>query len=559
MRPPAFAVALVTIAVLSSTCCGGVAGAEPAVSYRPPVDAPVVDTFRPPPQRWAEGNRGVDYDTVAGTAVRAAAGGEVVFAGQVGGSMHVVVLHSDGIRTSYSFLASVSAHRGDRVGQGDPLGTTAGLFHFGARSGGEYIDPLLLFTPGRPRVHLVPDGQRRRGSEREERRGLLRGLGRRIAGVVGGGVDAADWARRQGQKAFVGAARAAEAGLALSARVVYARVAGHLDELRGLAHYVQALHPLATAREMGRAALEWWHDRTNCTPASRSPPPLKKRHVAVLVAGLGSTHENAAVYEVDTAALGYRSQDVWRFSYRGGTTDQNHYGATDTTVDIRRSARRLRELIQQTAAANPGVPIDVIAHSQGGLVARAALALEFDGLDPRLPPIGSVVTLGTPHRGTDGATALAMLSHTLPGRGLQWAYRRLRPDAVDPRGQSVRQMAETSTFIRDLNRHPLPTGVWLTSVAARDDLVVPARHSRVRGGQHVVVAAPGGLQEHDRLPGSPQAQREIALAVAHLPPTCQPFGTHMTRAFVAGQISILEDRVGAALWAAGRLVDVGGA
>ena len=74
------------------------AAAEPTgnVVYQPPVDAPVTDVFRPPAQRWSAGNRGVDYGTTEGQVVRAAAPGQVVFAGQVGGSLHVVVLHADG-------------------------------------------------------------------------------------------------------------------------------------------------------------------------------------------------------------------------------------------------------------------------------------------------------------------------------------------------------------------------------------------------------------------------------------------------------------------------------
>src|SRR4051812_34972384 len=90
-------------------CCPLVGRALPAaaatgpapVVYEPPVDAPVVDPFRPPPQPWAAGNRGVDFGTTAGQPVTAAADGEVVFAGNVGGSLHVVILHADGIRTSY--------------------------------------------------------------------------------------------------------------------------------------------------------------------------------------------------------------------------------------------------------------------------------------------------------------------------------------------------------------------------------------------------------------------------------------------------------------------------
>jgi murein DD-endopeptidase MepM/ murein hydrolase activator NlpD len=129
-----------------------------AVGYQPPVDAPVVDPFRAPPAPWAAGNRGIEYATAPGTRVGAAADGTVVFAGMVGGTLHVVVRHADGIRTSYSFLRTLLVHRGDEVVQSGPVGTTGDRVHFGARIGDVYIDPALLFgDAGPPRVHLVPD------------------------------------------------------------------------------------------------------------------------------------------------------------------------------------------------------------------------------------------------------------------------------------------------------------------------------------------------------------------------------------------------------------------
>ena len=48
--------------------------------YRAPVDAPVTDPFRPPPEPWSPGNRGIEYATVPGTPVRAIGPGAVVFA-----------------------------------------------------------------------------------------------------------------------------------------------------------------------------------------------------------------------------------------------------------------------------------------------------------------------------------------------------------------------------------------------------------------------------------------------------------------------------------------------
>ncbi|MGI8794202.1 MAG: murein hydrolase activator EnvC family protein [Acidimicrobiales bacterium] len=126
------------------------------VAYRPPVDAPVTDPFRPPAQRWGAGNRGVEYGTQPGTRVRAAGAGVVSFAGQVGGTLHVTVAHRDGVRTSYSFLASISVRRGQTVRGGQVVGITGERrLHFGARRGTAYFDPLSLFTD-RYRVRLVP-------------------------------------------------------------------------------------------------------------------------------------------------------------------------------------------------------------------------------------------------------------------------------------------------------------------------------------------------------------------------------------------------------------------
>jgi murein DD-endopeptidase MepM/ murein hydrolase activator NlpD len=149
-------------------------------SYAPPVDAPIADRFRPPATPYGPGNRGVDYATPPGTPVLAAGPGMVTFAGQVGGARHVVVLHGDGVRTSYSFLSDVAVRRGDDVDQGTHLGTTGTKpLHFGARVGDQYIDPLSLFARVRVRVRLLPDdgkGLPPAAKERGALERLVRGL-----------------------------------------------------------------------------------------------------------------------------------------------------------------------------------------------------------------------------------------------------------------------------------------------------------------------------------------------------------------------------------------------
>src|SRR5688572_29153669 len=113
-------------AVCSTTLVDVPSAAPQDPPYVPPVDAPVLDPFRPPASRYGPGNRGLEYDTAPGTPVAAVADGRVTFAGSVAGSLHVTILHEDGLRTTYSFLARVEVVAGQRLQQRDVVGVTAG-------------------------------------------------------------------------------------------------------------------------------------------------------------------------------------------------------------------------------------------------------------------------------------------------------------------------------------------------------------------------------------------------------------------------------------------------
>lgn len=134
-----------------------------AVAYHPPLDAPVQDGFRPPTQRFGAGNRGLEYSTVPGSAVRAAAAGSVTFAGQVGGARYVTILHADRLRTTYGPLATIEVANGQAVGDGTVIGTTGPLLLWTARLGTAYLDPDLLLAASSPAepdvagVRLVPN------------------------------------------------------------------------------------------------------------------------------------------------------------------------------------------------------------------------------------------------------------------------------------------------------------------------------------------------------------------------------------------------------------------
>lgn len=145
------------------------AAAQATVTYRPPVDAPVIDPFRAPTSPYGPGNRGIDYATVPGTAVRAVAAGTVTFAGSVAGSRYVTVQHADGLRSSYGDLGSISVIEGQVVAGGDEVGRAGDTLHLGVRRGDEYLDPEALFAAAVPEVRLIPVADFGAGGTDDER------------------------------------------------------------------------------------------------------------------------------------------------------------------------------------------------------------------------------------------------------------------------------------------------------------------------------------------------------------------------------------------------------
>jgi len=166
-------IAVVAVSFALARRADAVARPAPAAAYEWPVDAPVADRFRPPSTPYAAGNRGIDFDTRAGQPVFVVAAGEVVFAGPVGRTLHIVVLHADGLRTSYSYLKGVVVRRGGQVDRGDVVGTAGETFHFGIRAGTAYLDPLLFLRPRALRPYLVRDDGVR-GARREPAGGRAR-------------------------------------------------------------------------------------------------------------------------------------------------------------------------------------------------------------------------------------------------------------------------------------------------------------------------------------------------------------------------------------------------
>ena len=500
------------------------AGGQEPVRYVPPVDAPVVDPFRPPANRFGAGNRGLTYDLPSGTPVRAAAAGQVTFAGTVAGTRHVTVLHPDGLRTSYSFLESVGVQRGDAVAQGDVLGTAGAGFHLGVRSGDAYLDPAALFAGVEVRVRLVPHEEPLPPTDAgllRERIALLEKV--RERGLLERVRDFAMDAGTEGLE-LVGA------GLE-----VY-------DQLSGGTLLV----------EVGTNLADGIRSRRECTPEHRDPPTVDASgRIAVLVAGHGSSSEHASVDELRLDEVGYRSSDVLRYSYAGGRVPDpdgalapalsgitaRPYEAPDTWGDLVAEGRDLADLVEEVAAARPGATIDLYAHSQGGIVTRLALA-ELAERPGGTAVLGQVVTMGTPHDGTDLATAARLLTdqdRTSIETLARLAGTELRPDAL-----AVSQMSEASVLIQRLQVEGVPDGVDLRTIGARGDLVVTGDKTSV-DGHHAAMLDLVGLDAHEDIPGSTGAIEEIALGLAGLPPSCRSVADLLLDAAVPEVISFAEN------------------
>jgi murein DD-endopeptidase MepM/ murein hydrolase activator NlpD len=113
-----------------------------------PLQAPVVSPFGPRGSRF---HSGVDFAAPAGTGIRAAGPGRVVWAGWRDGGWGelVVIAHGSGVRSMYAHLSRVEVRLGEKVGAGFEVGrvgatgdATGPHLHFELRVRGAAVDPL---------------------------------------------------------------------------------------------------------------------------------------------------------------------------------------------------------------------------------------------------------------------------------------------------------------------------------------------------------------------------------------------------------------------------------
>lgn len=414
-----------------------------AVRYQAPVEGRVLRTFDPPATAFGAGHRGVDLDVAVGGSVGAAAAGVVHFAGPVAGRRWVSIAHADGHLTTYGPLADLRVARGQAVHAGRPIG----VLDAGGHGSGGRDQGLHWGARDHTGTYIDPLS-------------LLGGDDRRPS-LVGEGA----W--------------------------------------RGTDHQVRAYQPW----EGGRAA----GVLVGSSPSAERPGfavPPNPNHLIVLP-GLATS---SASQVLDAEHLGYDPGSVTAFSYAGRSRvageetdprrDQLPYGPQDTWQGPAPAAVLLAEQLRAQAAREPGRAVDLIGHSMGGLVILHYLAHHHDPYDTSLPPIGHVVTIGSPLRGSDLAVVGAVLADdVLLGPVAEGVRGRLGPagQGLPLHAPAIGELASGSDATQRLARAwgralgagaagPLATGTRVLTIGGSRDVVVtphrtrhPATHDSAHG------------------------------------------------------------------------------
>jgi murein DD-endopeptidase MepM/ murein hydrolase activator NlpD len=98
--------------------------------------------------RWGRMHTGIDIAAPSGTPVSAAAGGQVVIAGWMGGYGNLIVIdHGGGMATAYAHLSAIyasgSVSQGQAIGAVGSTGNSTGNhLHFEVRVNGSPVDPM---------------------------------------------------------------------------------------------------------------------------------------------------------------------------------------------------------------------------------------------------------------------------------------------------------------------------------------------------------------------------------------------------------------------------------
>ncbi len=167
------------------------------------------------------------------------------------------------------------------------------------------------------------------------------------------------------------------------------------------------------------------------------------------------------------------------------------------TGDLRVQARRLGDLAERTLASTGDDSVDVIGYSAGGVVARLWIR-DNDGASV----VRRVLTLGSPHHGTDVAALAA--------------------DAAGGCPPACEQLAPGSDLLRRLDAgDETPDGPsWVTVRTDDDEIVTPSDSAALEGALNIRVQelCPSATTSHGELPSDPVVEATLASVLGRQAP-----------------------------------------
>lgn len=293
------------------------------------------------------------------------------------------------------------------------------------------------------------------------------------------------------------------------------------------------------------------------------PPPPPNDNIVVAVAGIGSHTDvkdsgeieaAASIYDTDFRTLGYPEENIFHFSYegienRGGTGPYRlhaPYEKEDTYEDIEVSAKKLALQIEEIHRRYPDKKIDIVAHSQGGLVSAQYISTFYRPEDATRPQIEHFVTVSTPHQGADAARLGPLLRASPLGRRKLAALKEISgmTGLPDPTVPSAMQMAEGSSFIKDLNQNWDPGKVDTTTIGTTFDFVVTAQHSHLGGSRIYTADLPWNaspLKAHSEVTTARSTKQIVYGALADDPLQCTALRDTVANVGVGPALSLVED------------------
>lgn len=293
------------------------------------------------------------------------------------------------------------------------------------------------------------------------------------------------------------------------------------------------------------------------------PPPAPNGNIVVAIAGIGSSTSrgadgsvtaSAAMYDMDLRTLGFSEDRIFHFSYRGveeGVATGPYrlhtpYSKEDTYRSLRDSAKLLARQIDAIHALYPDNAIDLIAHSQGGLVAQYYVEEFYRRSNPEALQIDHLVTIATPHHGADAAQLHSRLTGSPQGQFLLegWDVAAGTWGLPPPSSPAAREMAEDSGFIGQVNEMWDPSKVRTTTVAATFDFVVTPQHTRLPGAANYTADLPNGLSSglaHGTVVGADSTKQIVYNALAGTPSACTALRNAVADHGVGRIVSEIED------------------